>query len=433
MYEPDRHEELTNSSELLTLPHTTFSDTSPFVRHFERTTKRRTDANSFAGRRWYALVQHWAMRCKPGDQRRHGAPTLAWGSVWRNDPDVMDEPLHDATACCAETPVVQYLTTLQPFTFLPPSATPTQPFAALHHFRGNAEHSNVSVAVAFQPGEPSLPYPQDVVFVTGDKILFYGHSQVLLAKSSNNFAGLLSPGSLASSPKSEEYTFLSVAESFPVFNIVLHAMYEMPCAALRPSAVEILTALTALVKYGADLQRLSPHGTPLLELATTRLADAPAQFYALAGKYDLYDLAVRSSAHLLSARLQDLPIELVDMMGPIYLQRLISLQLGRQDRLKEVLEVPPDKHAPTATCGLADQDALASAWKLVGSYFIWEMRPDTTPITLDVALGGFRADVRCPICLDAFNRRVAQVLQDWAVVSSLLFALPSYALSPVFV
>jgi hypothetical protein len=50
----------------------------------------------------------------------------------------------------------------------------------------------------------------------------------------------------------------------------------------------------------------------------------PLQLYALAAHYDIFDLAVPTSSHLLSFPLSRLSDEMVERMGAIYLKRYAS-------------------------------------------------------------------------------------------------------------
>lgn len=51
----------------------------------------------------------------------------------------------------------------------------------------------------------------------------------------------------------------------------------------------------------------------------------PLDLYALAASYDLYDLAVAASSHLLSMTLAMLTDEMAERIGPIYVKRLFFL------------------------------------------------------------------------------------------------------------
>lgn len=202
---------------------------------------------------------------------------------------------------------------------------------------------------------------------------------MILPESSNGFAGLLYPERLlAASGTSSGCNIIAVAEPSAVISIVLHTIYGSSCAQDNPSTLDLITAVEALHKYGVSVQRHLTPETPLLACMTARLrssSSAPLHFYALAGKYDLYDLAVRASSHLLAVDISDIPLDIVERMGPIYLKRLIVLQLGRQEVLKELLLAPPETHPFTRTCEAEGQATLALTWQLFGAYFIWEMRP----------------------------------------------------------
>ena len=248
------------------------------------------------------------------------------------------------------------------------------------------QFGNVSFSDVFFPGAFALPFPQDVTIVTPDGVYFYAHSTAILAESSNEFAGLLSAAQLsAASSASGEYGVVPVSELSTVLNIVLHVIYGGSFAPYNTSTDDIVAAVDALHKYGVSVRKhLSvAHGSPLLSDITTQMRtsrSAPLHFYALAGKYDSYDLAARASAYLLAVKLNEVPLDLIDRMGPVYLKRLIALQQGRLDILRDLLAGPPSTHQITPSCSSEDQAALARAWQLVGAYFIWEMRPGTSAL-----------------------------------------------------
>lgn len=63
----------------------------------------------------------------------------------------------------------------------------------------------------------------------------------------------------------------------------------------------------------------------------------PLELYALAAHFDLLDLAVQTSPHLLALPLSILTDPIVERMGAIYTKRLFFLHLGRADALKRIL------------------------------------------------------------------------------------------------
>ena len=242
------------------------------------------------------------------------------------------------------------------------------------------EDANMSVSTTFYPGAFELPHEQDVMLVSLDLVFFYVHSAVMLARSSNGFAWLLSdvPSLLPHCPL--QFHVAAVPETSPVLNIVLHAVYNKSCAEYEPADADVIAAVDRFGLYGLDVQQHLAPQTALFEFVATRVPSAPLAFYALAGCYDLNDLGVRASGHLLGHRVRTIPVELVERMGPVYLKRLISLQLARQDMLRVLLVQPPEAHPFDATCGQEEQSALRRAWQLVAAYLIGFLETGTVSL-----------------------------------------------------
>lgn len=229
----------------------------------------------------------------------------------------------------------------------------------------------VSVSTTFYPGAQHHSLPPDVTLLTQDNVFFYVHSSILLGASSNQFRNLLpavvkDTGSVIHAP-----------DSSPVLNIILHTLYDMSCTHYSPSFDILAAAVHLFPAYGLDLKT---YVTPQTHLFTHLLSQAPIypiELYALASCYDLHDLAVSSSSHLLSYQLSSLTEDLVDRIGPRYLKRLFFLHMGRVDALKRILLPPPPPHPPTQRCGFDEQKKLTRAWALASAYLAWDARPGT--------------------------------------------------------
>lgn len=186
----------------------------------------------------------------------------------------------------------------------------------------------ISVSLAFSPSADLLPEPSDLILGSADTIFFYVHTAQLLAASANLFNAHLpeNKGQLSSSQPA-----IFVSEHASVLNILLHAIYKIPVAAYRPVLDDLISALTAMPKYGLDMKQYTAPGSELAELL---LANAPLQLldvYAMANKYGLADLAQRASPHLLSLHLTNVSNELAECMGAVALKKLFFLHLGRID------------------------------------------------------------------------------------------------------
>ncbi|KAG8218712.1 hypothetical protein J3R82DRAFT_4380 [Butyriboletus roseoflavus] len=227
------------------------------------------------------------------------------------------------------------------------------------------ENALVSVSTTFFPGAQNHALPPDLVLLSADSVFFYVHIHVLLAASDNTFNSLLPPSTKAKSSPIGSH----------ILNIVLHAVYDISCSHYSPSFESLAAALNAMTTYGISLRT---HVAPTTCIHTLLLSLAPIyplELYALAASYDLYDLAVPTSAYLLSFSLASLTDEMAERIGPKYLKRLFFLHFGRADALKRLLLPPPHPHPPTPPCDYSEQKKLTRAWALASAYLTWDARP----------------------------------------------------------
>lgn len=235
------------------------------------------------------------------------------------------------------------------------------------------ENELVSVSTTFFPGAQNHALPPDLVLLSSDSVFFYVHTHVLLAASDNNFNTFLPP-----SPKAKSGPMgpvILVSEPSIILNIVLHAVYDMSCSHYSPSFESLAAALNAMTTYGISLRTHVAPTAPLHSVLLSLAPIYPLELYALAASYDLYDLAVPTSAYLLSFSLASLTDEMAERIGPKYLKRLFFLHFGRADALKRLLLPPPHPHPPTPTCDYLEQKKLTRAWALASAYLAWDARP----------------------------------------------------------
>ena len=235
------------------------------------------------------------------------------------------------------------------------------------------ENELVSVSTTFFPGAQNHALPPDLVLLSSDSVFFYVHIHVLLAASDNNFNSMLPPSPSAKSGPMGPVVL--VPDPSIILNIVLHAIYDMSCSHYSPSFESLAAALNAMTTYGVSLRTHVAPATPLHTLLLSLAPIYPLELYALAALYDLYDLAVPTSAHLLSFSLASLTDEMAERIGPKYLKRLFFLHFGRADALKRLLLPPPHAHPPTPTCDYSEQKKLTRAWALASAYLAWDARP----------------------------------------------------------
>ncbi|GJE89973.1 hypothetical protein PsYK624_060910 [Phanerochaete sordida] len=272
------------------------------------------------------------------------------------------------------------------------------------------EEQNVSVSAVFYPTATLLPFPPDMVLVSFDRVFFYVHSVMLLQQSGNKFDNQL-PVPIA---LGESVGVLAVRESSHVLNIVLHTIYGLACVQFHPSDDAISSALVGLHKYGIRFDAHLVPGTPLFALLAERTSAAPLFYYTLAGQYDLYALGALASGYLLATDAKEIPMENAERMGPVYLNRLLSLQMRRTQDLKEILRPPPRRHPATEGCDEESQASLEKAWMLTSAYLIWEGRPELTPTSVEVTFERTARSIQCEDCKTVFKERLTQALTDWA-------------------
>ncbi|KAJ7591132.1 hypothetical protein C8J56DRAFT_553646 [Mycena floridula] len=272
----------------------------------------------------------------------------------------------------------------------------------------------VSVSTTFhptaqltQPGSQQSP-PPDLALLSNDSVFFYVHSSRLLAASDNQFRSLLS--NVGNS------FVVSVPESSQVLNIILHAIYDLSCASYSPSFETLVAAVNRLPIYGVrPIDRILPKSG----LYSSLLSHAPLfplDVYALASCFDLYDLAVSTSPHLLSYQLSSLTDDQAQRIGPIYLKRLFFLHMGRSDALKRALLVPPHPHPPTSDCDFTEQRKVNRAWTMAAAYLAWEARPDLSTSMLDSTLIPLAEHIDCELCKKALRARIHDLSVQWSLV-----------------
>ncbi|GBE79422.1 hypothetical protein SCP_0206200 [Sparassis crispa] len=332
-------------------------------------------------------------------------------SDWESVLQFVSEPLDIATVL-PEKPVSERSTFVTPPQIpSPPVSNQGSPEEGTDELEGN---TIVSVSTAFYPGANLNILPPDIIFLSCDAVFFYVHSHQVLGSSENGFNSLLP----ANPQKGNQDIgpIIPLPDSANVVNIVLHTIYNMPCSHYSPSVDTLIASVDALHKYGISVKRHIGPSTPLYSVVLSQAPVAPIEVYALAAAYDLYELAVPISSHLLSFPLPTLSDELAMRMGSIYLKRLFFLHLGRMDALRRLLLSPPHPHAPTTTCDFVEQKKLTRAWALASAYLAWDARPDLSTSSIESALCPLSEHLSCEVCQKALNDRVKQLIVQWSVV-----------------
>ncbi|KAG6890263.1 hypothetical protein C0992_002529 [Termitomyces sp. T32_za158] len=268
----------------------------------------------------------------------------------------------------------------------------------------------VSVSTTFHPGAQLLPAPPDTVCLSDDVVFFYVHASRLRSASSNAFHAFLPAQSRDPDP------VIDVPESSAVLNIILHVVYDLSCAHYSPSFPQLVSAVKRLSYFGIDPATALAPNTHIYSLILSHAPLYPIELYTLAANYDLYDLAVATSSHLLSFPLSSLTDDMAQAMGPVYLKRLFFLHFGRSDALKRILLSPPHPHPPTPSCDFSDQKKLTRAWALASAYLAWDARPDLSTSTMESALRPLEEHLGCEDCKAALQTRIRTLVVQWAMV-----------------
>ncbi|TDL29985.1 hypothetical protein BD410DRAFT_48973 [Rickenella mellea] len=283
-----------------------------------------------------------------------------------------------------------------------------------------AGNTFISVSTTFYPGANNDPSPTDCIVLSSDSVFFYVHSHRILAASENGFDKRLPVGGAHHQQQKKDENdpdpIISLPQSSSVLNILLHTVYDMSCSHYSPTIDDLAAAVEAMGVYGIPLRSHITSSSPLFSTLVSHAPTSPLEVYSLAAMYDIYDLAVSASPHLLSFSLSSLTDDMARRIGPVYLKRLFFLHLGRTDALKRLLLPPPHPHAPTQNCDFLEQKKLTRAWALASAYLTWDARPDMSAGTMEAALHPLGDHLSCNMCRDALRERVSNLVVQWSVV-----------------
>ncbi|KAI0329196.1 hypothetical protein GY45DRAFT_1346679 [Cubamyces sp. BRFM 1775] len=273
--------------------------------------------------------------------------------------------------------------------------------------------AEATIAAAFPPSLRIDELLPDVIIVASNNVYFYAHRHRIANASSNNLGGLLLDwgayrrGFLPS---------LYLSESGDVVNVVLHTMYGFSCTHFHPTLETVEAALDALTKYGVCVQTYAAPYQPLHQLILSLAPYRPIETYAIAGQYQLEDLAVTISGHLLSFDLSTITDALATKMGPVYLKRLFLLHQARLDALKSIILKPPESHPTTPGCNPAQHGLLTRAWALATAQFVWDATPSISPNSLKALLDPIGDKIACESCRLMLQQRIQEVVGSWSSV-----------------
>ncbi|KAH7924514.1 hypothetical protein BV22DRAFT_501686 [Leucogyrophana mollusca] len=276
------------------------------------------------------------------------------------------------------------------------------------------QNSTLLVSTGFPPASTYSTHPPDLILVSSDSVFFHVHRSTLQAASEHAFH--ISYSSLPPSPNGSAESVITISESSTTLNIILHTIYGLSCAHYLPSYEAVSTAVAALAANEIPVKRFMTPSSPLSDLVLAHAPLHPIDAYVLAAKYDLHDLAVPVSSHLLSFDLSSITDEMAKQIGSHYLKRLFLLHYERVEGLKRIIMPPPNSHPPTPTCTSTDQGKLATAWTLATASLVWSSSVDLTTTTIKSTIGPIENEIHCPICREALNNRTQALVTQWTKV-----------------
>lgn len=236
---------------------------------------------------------------------------------------------------------------------------------------GDNDSITAPASSTFHPGSHMDYLLPDLVLISSDKVYFHVHIHRILDACDFGFDSLLLP--LSGSIEVGITPIVVVTEAAEILNIVVHTIYNISPSQFAPSLETLSASLTALAKYGISPRHYIVPSTPLFAMLLSYAPHFPIDSYALAASYDLYDLAVLISAHLLSFSFPSLTDALVTQIGPVYLKRLVFLHHDRMYALRSFLLHPPRPHRETFQCD--GKQKLTRAWALASAHLVWDATP----------------------------------------------------------
>ncbi|KZV90942.1 hypothetical protein EXIGLDRAFT_770398 [Exidia glandulosa HHB12029] len=295
--------------------------------------------------------------------------------------------------------------------------TPTAPLSVFDRLSPQTPTSDLDsddygawhISTLFQPSEFA-----DTLLVSSDDVAFYVQAGTLTVLSQNGFAALL-PATPATQPSF--FPVVRVEQTAAVLDVVLHALYGLALMPNPPGLSTLSAAIDALlVQYAIHTAPVLGPATPLFDVLLAHAQLTPFEIYVLAAKHNLIELAIASSAYLLSFPLNALSEADAERIGPIYLRKLFFQHMGRICALQRLLLVLPAPHLAVPSCRVADVEALESAWMLAAAYLNLQARPDHTPESLQATLGPLLVKVWCKACRTALQTRIDALIAEWGTI-----------------
>ena len=217
--------------------------------------------------------------------------------------------------------------------------------------------------------------PNAIIF-SQDDTFFLVHCHKLIAASNNNFGSLISPeyATVCDDPDLNAIE-LCLPESASVLNVLLCAIYGLPCDINRPTFQCLLDALVAMKKYGLTLENYLLPGLPIYNAILNHTPFHPFEVYAIAAENDLTDLAMVSSSYTLTRSIATISFDLVRKIGSGYLHRLYQLHAFRLETLKAMFNVTLWPHALRPYCSPRTRFVTSRAFHLACMQIFYDATP----------------------------------------------------------
>jgi hypothetical protein len=241
----------------------------------------------------------------------------------------------------------------------------------------NQVPTGVNISTAFRPN--SFDARTDCVLISEDDVHFFIHSQTVLALSDNAFNSYLRSFKIPNA-RMNLPVIVKTSEPSAVLNIILHALYDLSCSQFSHSLTDVSLAVDKLQTYGIQPAQLIAPTKPFFQLLLSHASQTPLDVYTLAASHALEDLAVATSAHLLSLKLWEITDEISAKIGGSYLKRLFDLHSSRVDALKRLLAQLPTGHPPVSFCVVGEPE-IHKQWRLALADLTWELRPGKSSFT----------------------------------------------------
>ncbi|KAK0473442.1 hypothetical protein IW261DRAFT_1569857 [Armillaria novae-zelandiae] len=246
--------------------------------------------------------------------------------------------------------------------------------------------------------------PPDTRLVSSDLVLFLVHRHMLADTSTNRFNTLLD--------SLRPCTIIPETSDF--LNIILHAIYGHSCSQFQPNIDTLMTAVCLFPKYGLQPKRYIHPSSPLFNDIRYQMPLLPLTTYVVSSYYELEDLAIITSGHLLTLDISTMSEETVEFINPVYLKRLFDLQQMRLDKLKRLFDAAPSPHPATPRCDFIAQKSFTRAWSLYTTRLLWDARADLTAGTIERTYRTLDDHVACFDCKCALREHVKGIVIEWS-------------------